>query len=445
MAPETVTPTLPDEILLQEVLRSRTFERTSSLSRLLAYIWEQQGRGISEYAIATEALGRPADFDSKTDATVRVQIGRLRRMLDKFYAAEGSHCTRRLAIPSGSHQLAIVEVEEGQAEESALPAGPALRDPMPSVPQAESPVAVARPLISNPIGYALLAGVLLCAVLLTIGLFQRGPAVKEARREPPPFWKAFTDNGKNTRIVLPAPLFFAWQAPGGHALMLRDIRVNDPAKWQGSPALTEIVGKQRPAPHIWQNYTVASDTFASLRLARFLDGFGIRTSFSSSASVPDEIVDHENIITFGTKSSLASYQTDLDRLSFRMAQGEVKVTDLLSPANNRKEFLRMHESGERDVVPGIVAVIPRAGSDCWLMLVQGTDTMALIDYLTSDEGMREILEATREMKTPYFEAVVLSEVNRGTPLQSRLGAIRPFVQRSPETMAKLLQVQETKR
>ncbi len=97
------------------------------------------------------------------------------------------------------------------------------------------------------------------------------------------------------------------------------------------------------------------------------------------------------------------------------------------------------------MVPGIIAVVPRAGGDRWLMLLQGTDTMALIAYLTSDEGMREILEATRGMKTPYFEAVILSEVNRGTPLQSRLGAIRPFVERPPAMMAKLLQVQENKR
>ncbi len=78
------------------------------------------------------------------------------------------------------------------------------------------------------------------------------------------------------------------------------------------------------------------------------------------------------------------------------------------------------------------------------MLVQGTDTMAIIAYLTSDEGMREIIDATRGMKSPYFEAVILSEVNRGTPLKSRLGAVRPFVERPAEMMAKLVQVQENK-
>jgi hypothetical protein len=176
-----------------------------------------------------------------------------------------------------------------------------------------------------------------------------------------------------------------------------------------------------------------------------LDDYGIQTSFSSSASLPQGIVDHENLITFGTKSSLVAYQSDLDRLTFRMAPGEVKVTDLLSPPGARKEFLRVHESQARDVVPGIIAVIPRAGTDSRLMLVQGTQTMALIAYLTSEEGMREICDATQNMKTPYFEAVILSEVNGGTPLQSRMGAIRPFVERPPEVMAKLVQVQENKR
>jgi hypothetical protein len=438
MAPDTAIRDTQDEHLIRAVLCSRTFERTSSLSRLLSYLWEQRGKGISEYAIATDALGRPTNFDSKIDATVRVQIGRLRRMLDKFYATEGVHHARRLVIPTGSHELTII----ARAEAPLAVADAA--DETSHIAHEEVGSIIVRPLIAAPIGYALVIGLLLCAVLLTVRPYQRNLEGRESRHEAPSFWKAFLDNGKNTRIVLPAPLFFSWRSPSGHSLMLRDINVNDPGKWVESADLTSITGQQNAAPRTWQNYTVASDTFASIRLARFLDDYGIRTSFSSAASLPNEIVDHENVITFGTKSSLVPYQSDLDRLTFRMASGEAKVTDLLSSPESPKEFLRVHESGSRDVVPGIIAVIPRAGSDCRLMLVQGTDTMAIIAYLTSDEGMREIIDATRGMKSPYFEAVILSEVNRGTPLQSRLGAVRPFVERPAEMMAKLVQVQENK-
>ncbi len=434
-------------LLVQEVLNSRSFERTRSLRRLLEYLWEHRREEINEYAIATEALGRSADFDSKIDATVRVQIGRLRRNLDRFYTENGIHHGRRLVIPVGSHQVGVLAAEDvpGHLNPSANAIEISSADPAGHASTAEIPQVIVRPLIPAAAGYGILAGVVLCLVLLTLEFFQGGPFLRTEHREPPPFWKVFLDNGKNTRIVLPAPLFFAWKASDGRTLMLRDITVNDPAQWTASPALTSIVGEQQPEPRIWQNYTVASDTFASLQLARFLDGYGISTSFSSSANLPSEIVDHENIVTFGTKNSLAAYQSDLDRLSFRMAPEETKVTDLLSPPDHPREFLRVHESGERDVVPGIIAVIPRGRSGTRIMLLQGTDTMALIAYLTSDEGAREISDALRGNATPYFEAVILSEVNRGTPLQSRLGAIRPFTGPPPQNVEKIAQVQETTR
>jgi hypothetical protein len=67
--------------------------------------------------------------------------------------------------------------------------------------------------------------------------------------------------------------------------------------------------------------------------------------------------------------------------------------------------------------------------------------MALIAYLTSEDGMRELEAASTDRNNPYFEAVVLSEVNMGTPLQNRLGAYRPFIEGktpSPNISAQLL-------
>jgi hypothetical protein len=297
-----------------------------------------------------------------------------------------------------------------------------------------------RPLVAAPIGYGLLTAAVLCVVILMMSLLRAPAAASGAQKDPPLFWKIFLNNGKSTRIVLPAPIFFSWETPPGHSVMVRDITVNDPSKLTDSPVLANVLEKQLGAPKIWQGYTVASDTFASLQLARFLDSYGVHTNFSSSADSPHEIVDQENIVTFGTQSSLAAYQSDLDRLTFRMAPHEMNVTDLLT----QREFNLVHESDDRDVAPGIVAVIPRGRDGSRIMLIQGAQTMALIAYLISDEGMREIGKATAGMKTPYFEAVILSEVNRGTPLQSRLGAIRAFEERA-DTGQKSLQLQQNTR
>ena len=70
---------------VQRVAQSAQFTRAETLKRLLLYLWVHRYEDISEYAVATDALGRRVDFDPKTDASVRVQISRLRRKLKDYY------------------------------------------------------------------------------------------------------------------------------------------------------------------------------------------------------------------------------------------------------------------------------------------------------------------------------------------------------------------------
>ena len=427
-----------DALLLDEVLRSRTFERTASLRKLLIYLWENRHADVSEYAIAIEALGRPANFDSKIDATVRVQIGRLRRMLDKFYAEEGVAHSRRAAIPVGSHRLVFTPYTEESGSLLTTTSGRSLLSPPEGTTSIEG--VENRPLITPAIGRAILTLLVICAALLSTLLLRTHTGQTSAlKKEPPAFWRRILDNGKSTRIVLPAPLFFSWRSTNS-SVMVRDIEVNRTEQLDSSSILKDLQN-QHGVPNVWQNYTVASDTFASLRLARFLDGFGVRTSFSSSTDSPQEIVDHENIVTFGTKNSLVGYQSDLDRLTFRMGPHESYVSDLTLPGAEQKRFQFVNEGASRSIVPGIVALLPKGNNGSRILLLQGSQTMALIAYLTSEDGMRELEAASTDRNNPYFEAVVLSEVNMGTPLQNRLGAYRPFIEGktpSPNISAQLL-------
>ncbi|HTD97113.1 MAG TPA: hypothetical protein VK627_09290, partial [Edaphobacter sp.] len=347
--PVAVADEAQDELLLDGVLQSKCFERASSLRRLLQYLWKNRCCEISEYAIATEALGRKHDFDSKVDATVRVQIGRLRQFLAKYYETEGALCRRGINIPVGSHQLCVIDLYgEESSPERALPSS-ALGTVNPSGGEiAAEPARKANdrrrywllPLLASSV----LSGLIMFALTLLPSVRGGKQGAVAGRNELPVFWKRFIDNGRSTRIVLPAPLFFAWEPKDGGTLMVRDISVNDPGRSEESPQIVELE-KRLGKPRQWQNYTVASDTFASLRLARFLDGYGVRTTFSSSTDSPHEIVDHENIVAFGTASSLAAYQTDLDRLSFKMGPHERYVTDLQLPAGSRPRFSLVEESG----------------------------------------------------------------------------------------------------
>lgn len=94
---------------LERLLESPLFARSPVLSRLLQFLVEHRLRGgrsaPKAYAIATEALGRSADFDPAVDSYPRVMVGRLRTLLDRYYA--DTPWIHRLRVPQGSYEVVV--------------------------------------------------------------------------------------------------------------------------------------------------------------------------------------------------------------------------------------------------------------------------------------------------------------------------------------------------
>jgi hypothetical protein len=101
-----------DRIIAAEHERLRAsplFTRSPVLSRLLQFLVEHRlngGRSAPKaYAIATEALGRNSDFDPAVDSYPRVMVGRLRTLLDRYYAETA--WVHRLRVPQGSYEIVV--------------------------------------------------------------------------------------------------------------------------------------------------------------------------------------------------------------------------------------------------------------------------------------------------------------------------------------------------
>jgi len=85
------------------------FDAASDRQRkLLEYLVteELEGRGpkIKAYAIATQVLNRPEDFDAQTDSIVRVEVGRLRQALEHYYLTSGAGAKVLISIPKGQYR-----------------------------------------------------------------------------------------------------------------------------------------------------------------------------------------------------------------------------------------------------------------------------------------------------------------------------------------------------
>ena len=399
---------------LEDVLASPAFKKAPTLSRLLTYLWEQRHDEVNEYTIATEGLGRKADFEPRTDATVRVLVSRLRLRLKEFYDSNGAERPIRIVIPIGTHQVEVID---------------APREPVDDAPDPELlPRALQREVRNRKVMFAqaIAIGVL---VLACIGLvFERNRAVANAQegrtRKLPVFWRSFLENGKNTRIIVPTPVFFGWDP----ALLVRDVNVNDFAKLNDSPLL-QALARERGKPVLRQQYVAASDALASLRLDQYLDPRGLHLTISTTSESPVDTLDRENLIVAGTPRTLAPFQAILNRLSFQVDAEKGEVVERLPASGSSRKFETVQESPLRMTTPGVIACLP-GGTQGTKVLVFVTTyyTSALVSYATSESGLAELQAAQRAHgNTPYFEAVIRSEMNGTTDLSSHLVEFRPFI------------------
>lgn len=97
---------------LARVLADPVFERSPVLRRLLDYLVEQSLNGYGEtlksLTVAVDGLGKSIDDGPSADNYARVQVGRLRKALETFYAGPGRHRPRRLAIASGGYTVRLI-------------------------------------------------------------------------------------------------------------------------------------------------------------------------------------------------------------------------------------------------------------------------------------------------------------------------------------------------
>lgn len=176
MDPTVVSDTASvQEQLLQRIQASRHFAHSEMLKRILRYVVDHSqdagGPALTEYAIATDALGRPPSFDPQEDPIIRVSMHSIRQRLESYFETEGRTELLRLGIPKGRYRALF---------------GPSERREERLAEKAEASKGV-------------------------------GPWVKK-------FWKPYFDNARPNILVHSEPLFL--RDEGG--IRIRDVHLNDP-------------------------------------------------------------------------------------------------------------------------------------------------------------------------------------------------------------------------
>jgi hypothetical protein len=90
---------------VDRIVSSDMLQQSPQLAAFLRLIVKATLRGeagrIKGYTIAIEALGRDEGFDTQADPIVRVQAGRLRRALQRYYTGPGAKDGIVIELPRG--------------------------------------------------------------------------------------------------------------------------------------------------------------------------------------------------------------------------------------------------------------------------------------------------------------------------------------------------------
>jgi hypothetical protein len=402
MASLPPTPTAAESPIVP-LLESRTFSRAPALRALLQYLWEHRDEELSEFAIATEALGRKSDFDPKTDATVRVQISRVRQKLKEYYDDEGAGAALRISLPLGSHQFQI------EASDKRIQAAPRIDRKQ------------------------IVLFVLLVAALALAGtLYLRLRAVETAQSpvQPPAlpaFWQGFIANGKPVRIVLPIPAFFRWHQ---HTIKVRDTDVASFEEIEKSPGMRNLI-RQWGTPEIMHNYGILPDAFAALRF----------TALLAAAQVPVSAVTHREAMTdapgefnriYLANARTGGHLADLvGKLNFQPNPSDFSFLNRNPVPGEPERYELVQESRRRDRVPALLAVFEGEGGSRSLVLTS-ENVAVLGEYLTNPDSLRQIEDLRQSCKCAgSFELLVIGEIDSGRVIQVKPAAIRP-VPANPE-------------
>jgi len=107
---------------LDRILESPHFDASERNRHFLTYVVEETLAGrtgrIKAYTIATEVFGRDPKFDPQLDSIVRIEAGRLRRSLERYYLTDGRTSHLRIDIPRGGYAPLFVRADPVALEHS---------------------------------------------------------------------------------------------------------------------------------------------------------------------------------------------------------------------------------------------------------------------------------------------------------------------------------------
>jgi hypothetical protein len=399
---------------VERLTRSPILEGSEGLCRLIRFLAEHSLNSptehLKEYQIATEGLGRPAGFDPHSDASVRVQMGRLREKLNEYYCSTGASDPIVVELPKGKYTLSF----------RSRPA------PEPAVRLVETkPPAKYDPLLASLVGrpgksFIILVGlltILLCAGLGTF-LWRRHVASHEAHvvNAAPPstalatFWKPFAHSPDQPIVVFKNLGFVGDDAVG--------MRRYDPTR-------------DNPNQEI-QSFTGVGEVMGIVELDRLFDQLGgtFRPKRDGLFTIDD--ARHNELIFLGSPSRAISLSEmpGTSEFTFQRVGPNRYRWGIVDKRRKPGEMTGVYPGsfGPQTVVTDYAIVALKKGLDPtrWTLFLEGTSTVATqaaVDFVCDEDSVRDLLRRLNvgsDGNLKPFESLLRVKIANNVPVGSEL-------------------------
>ncbi len=399
-------------IALEAILTSETFARSEQLRSFLRYVCEKtldgHGRDINEYAVAVDALGRPADFSPAVDSSVRSRAYELRQKLQRYYESEQPDAPVRIELPKGSYTPRFVAWSGAEARPAS----------------AESP---ARDRLVRILAASLAASLLLVAALLT--LIARGatpghpaPAIQAA-------WGPLAEGGSEVLISVGTTLHMIVRP-------YMNIIAEGQTKYPAPPELYPYFRQHRPLPEGLELFMQPVDnsvqfghTVSAINLATSLRSMGLSYQILPERSVPVAALRNRNAFIIGDpqNSNLAAQRLEKTPLTLEF---DSTVEDLVireRDGRKRKWVPRRGPDKRYAVAYGLISVLREPGDASGrrrvvvLSGITSVGTHGAAEFFCSAESLGRLLGRLRaegQNGFPEFYQVVVRCGSNDTLLSS---------------------------
>lgn len=401
-----------DALLVQvdRILRGEGFRNAEGLRRLLLYLAQRsaagEADGLKEYIVGVDGLGKPSSYDPRSDAAVRIQVGRLRQKLTEYYATQGRQDPVRIEVPKG--QFRVVAVPNLALDTELTP------------PPLQVPLTWNR-WLALALAVSLIAGIYAWSSLLATP--RPNPALWT--KELSLLWQPFVESERPLMIMVADPLFIQFKGFGAY----RSQVINTWDEVETSPSVS-IIRKalKEPALEPSMRYTSVSDTNASFALAKMLAPRLANLTLGRSSEFSWPLLANNNAVYVGAERVIVNqlrnfpvkFAYSYDYLGIATLDRQDGEPELYAdpPAVNARDA---SEDGEAFA---LISRFPGPAGQSELLTFTSNSAparLAAVQWFTTPAGAGEVvsrLKAGGRTLPDYFQMILKIRFRAGTPVET---------------------------